>query len=182
MKTCCLFFAIAMLLAVPSFSPAADALKPDLEKSKISFLGKKPDDEHKGGFKKFAVAATADHEDPSKSSLKIEIEMESLWADDPKLETHLKGPDFFDVKKFPKAVFESTKFERISDTEAKVFGKLTMLGKTVEISAPVKIDASEEKIAVTTKFVIDRTKWGMEYGKGKINDEVDITSELVFKP
>ncbi len=174
--------ALAILLVAPCLSNAADPLKPDLEKSKISFLGKKPDGEHKGGFKKFTIDATADHEDPTKSSLKIEIDVESLWADDPKLEGHLKNPDFFDVKKYPKAVFESTKIEKVSDTESKIHGKLTMLGKTVEIVAPVKVDVTEEQITASTKFKIDRTKWGMEYGKGKINDEVEITSDLVFKP
>lgn len=172
---------IAFLL-VAQFSLAAETLKPDLEKSKISFLGKKSEGEHKGGFNKFKVDAVADHDDQAKSSLKIEIETESLWSDDPKLTAHLKAPDFFDVKKYPKATFESTKVEKVSDTESKIFGKLTMLGKTVEIEAPVKLEVSEDKIVVVAKFKIDRTKWGMNYGKGMINDEVDITAELAFKP
>jgi polyisoprenoid-binding protein YceI len=174
--------AIVVLLVVSSPSRAADVLKPNLEKSTISFLGKKTGGEHKGGFKKFVINATADHDEPSKSSLKIEIDVASLWADDPKLEAHLKAPDFFDVKKYPKAVFEATKIEKVSDSESNVHGKLTMLGKTAEIVVPVKVEVTEEKIAVTTKFNIDRTKWGMEYGKGMINDEVEITSELIFQP
>ncbi len=178
-------FAIATL-AVVLFSPivamAADPLTLIEDKSKISFLGKKPDGEHKGGFKKFKVDALADHEDMTKSSIKIEIETESLWADDEKLAGHLKNADFFDVKKYPKATFVSTKIEKVSDTEAKIHGKLTMLNKTEELVVPIKVDANDERIMLNGAFKLDRTKWGMNYGKGKINDEVEMTVELAFKP
>ena len=178
-------FAIASMLCV-LFSPiaaiAADKLTLIEDKSKISFVGKKPEGEHKGGFKKFKVDALADHEDMSKSSLKIVIDTESLWSDDEKLTGHLKNADFFDVKKYPTATFESTKIEKVSDTEIKFHGKLTMLGKTEEIVVPAKVDASDEKIQIVANFKLDRTKWGMSYGKGKINDEVDMTAELAFKP
>jgi polyisoprenoid-binding protein YceI len=178
-------FAIATL-AVVLFSPivalAADPLKLIEDKSKISFVGKKPEGEHKGGFKKFKVDVLADHEDMTKSSIKIEIETDSLWSDDEKLTGHLKNADFFDVKKYPKATFESTKIEKVSDTEAKITGKMTMLNKTEELVVPVKLDVNDERIQLNAKFKLDRTKWGMNYGKGKINDEVEMTAELAFKP
>jgi polyisoprenoid-binding protein YceI len=34
---------------------------------------------------------------------------------------------------------------------------------------------------LTAEFKLDRTKFGMEYGKGKINDEVEVTASLAFK-
>lgn len=179
-------FAIATL-AVVLFSPiaafGADPLKLIEDKSKISFLGKKPNkEEHKGGFKQFKVEALANHEDMTKSSIKIEIETESLWADDEKLAGHLKNADFFDVKKYPKATFESTKIEKVSDTEAKIHGKLTMLNKTQDLIVPIKVDSNDERILLNATFQLDRTKWGMNYGNGKINDEVEMTVELAFKP
>jgi polyisoprenoid-binding protein YceI len=39
---------------------------------------------------------------------------------------------------------------------------------------------SDSGIVLTAEFKLDRTKWGMSYGKGKINDEVDITANLHF--
>lgn len=173
---------LALVLISPIAAMAADKLTLIEDKSKISFVGKKPEGEHKGGFKKFKVDALADHEDMTKSSLKIVIDTESLWSDDEKLTGHLKNADFFDVKKHPTATFESTKIEKVSDTEIKFHGKLTMLGKTEEIVVPAKVDASDEKIQIVANFKLDRTKWGMNYGKGKINDEVEMTAELAFKP
>ena len=61
-----------------------------------------------------------------------------------------------------------------------IIGKLTMLDKTVEVKVPVKGELSDDLLIVLADFKIDRTKWGMNYGKGKINDEVEIKVELAF--
>ncbi len=176
------FAAFALVLSAPMVATAADKLVLIEDKSKISFVGKKPEGEHKGGFKKFKVDAMADHEDMTKSTLKIVIDTESLWSDDEKLTGHLKNADFFDVKKYPTATFDSSKIEKVSDTEVKFHGKLTMLGKTEELIVPAKVAIGDDKLQVIATFKIDRTKWGMNYGKGKINDDVEMTAELAFKP
>lgn len=46
--------------------------------------------------------------------------------------------------------------------------------------APCKIAMTGMIVAASAKFTIDRTKWGMTYGKGRVNDEVDISVPLVF--
>jgi polyisoprenoid-binding protein YceI len=164
-------------LAVPSF---AQTLKLNKEKSKIDFVGKKTDGAHKGGFKVFSTEAKADMDAPENSSLKIEIETDSLWSDDAKLTDHLKNPDFFNVRKYPKIVFESTKIEVDGDESATMTGKLTMLDKTVEIKVPCKTSLGETGITLNAEFKLDRTQFGMSYGKGKINDEVEIDCTLQF--
>ncbi|MEZ6137136.1 MAG: YceI family protein [Pirellulaceae bacterium] len=162
-------------------SVSADGLKPNMEKSKIEFVGHKADGKHAGGFKKFELEAKADFEDPAKSSLKIVIHADSLWSDADKLTEHLRNEDFFDVKQHPKITFESTKIEHSKDDgKAKIFGKLKMLGKTEEVEIPVDFELTEENVKVTAKFKLDRTKWGMDYGKGMINDDVDVVAVFVF--
>lgn len=171
-----------IILGLPfNASTAADGLTPNMEKSKIEFVGHKPDGSHKGGFKKFELVAKADFNDPSKSSLNIVIDTESLWSDDDKLTEHLRSEDFFNVKKYPKVTFESSKIVHSNEQgKAKIVGKFTMLGKTEEVEVPVDVEVTDENMKVVAKFKIDRTKWGMVYGKGKINDEVDIVAEFVF--
>ena len=172
-----------LLLSVAvALCPAyAEEWKLDAEKSKIDFVGKKPDGAHKGGFKKFTTTVKADLENPNNGSLKLEIDTESLWSDDQKLTEHLKNPDFFDVRKYPKITFETTGIEASSEDNVQLIGKMTMLGKTVEIKVPCKAIISESAATLTTEFKLDRTKFGMEYGKGKINDQVEITASLAFK-
>ena len=174
-------WALMMVFGLTLSVQAADKLKLDAEKSKIEFVGSKTDGKHSGGFKKFDVTALADFEAPEKSELKIVMETESLYSDDNNLTNHLKNADFFNVRKYPKITFESTKIESTSDTEAKIHGKLTMLDKTVEVVVPAKVEVDDTTVKLEVDFKIDRTKWGMTYGEGKINKEVDITASLVLK-
>ncbi|MCC9600376.1 YceI family protein [Stieleria sp. JC731] len=178
------FTALAFLFIASATASAADELTVDSEKSTISFVGAKTDGKHEGGFKKFKGTAVADHENPAKSSLSIEIDTRSIWSDDEKLTNHLKSPDFFDVRKFPTVKFESTKIEVTPDSDtskAKITGKWTMLGKTVEVDVPVVVTMTDQGLNMIADFKIDRTKWGMTYGKGKIDDDVKIQAKLVLK-
>jgi len=172
------FFSLSLIAAftVPSFG---QTIKADKEKSKIDFVGKKSDGKHAGGFKDFMSEVTVDLESPEKSSITIEIKTDSLWSDDEKLTSHLKNPDFFDVKKYPTMKFESTKVE-VNDDKATIIGKLTMLDKTVEVKIPTTNELNEKSLTMKADFKIDRTKWGMNYGKGKIEDEVELKIVLMF--
>ncbi|MEQ1828027.1 MAG: YceI family protein [Pirellula sp.] len=171
-----LIFSLAF--SIPAFG---EDLKINKEKSKIEFVGKKPDGKHAGGFKDLTASAKVDHETPSNSTLTIEIKTESLWSDNEKLTAHLKNPDFFKVKEYPTIKFESTKIE-VSGDEGTITGKLTMLGKTVEVKVPIKAEMSDTSLKVMADFKIDRTKWGLgvPYANGKIDDDVSIKAELVF--
>jgi polyisoprenoid-binding protein YceI len=153
--------------------------------SEINFVGSKPDGKHKGGFTKFTVNADANFEEPTQSSLAVEIDAKSLWSDDDKLSNHLKSPDFFDVRNNPKITFESTKIVPGEDGGEKgtatITGEWTMLGKTVEVEVPVEAEVTEQSIEMTADFTIDRTKWGMTYGQGKIDNKVKVEVKFVFK-
>lgn len=170
---------LGLVVSLCGFS-AAQEMKLDREKSKIDFVGSKPTGEsHKGGFKEFSADIKVDFDSPEKSTLKIEIKTESLWSDNDKLTAHLKNPDFFNVEKFPKIKFETTSVD-VGDNEGTLTGKMTMLDKTVEVKVPIKIELQESQLVVTASFKLDRTKWGMNFGRPNINDEVEITATLHF--
>jgi polyisoprenoid-binding protein YceI len=166
--------AVALVLLVAGVGRAAEvkfALSGD--NTKVTFVGTKPEGKHDGGFKTLTGTAAVDPADPTTLTLAVEIDMNSLYSDDPKLTGHLKTTDFFGVKNNPKSKFVSTKVEK-DGAGYKVFGKLTLVGKTKEVTFPAKITASAGKLTLKSDFKIDRTAWGMSYGKGKIADEVSI--------
>ena len=180
-------FIVAFSLASTTASVRADELKLEKKDSKITFVGGKPDGTtHEGGFKEFEATVNADFENPTNSSLNITIKTASLWADDEKLANHLKSPDFFGVRKHPAITFESMEIvPKESDQEdgglATIKGNLHMLGKKVAVDIPVQASVTEESIDLTAEFEIDRTQWGMTYGKGKINNEVKISVRFKMK-
>lgn len=172
-----------LLVGLNLGSAQAEELTLDKDGSKIEFVGTKPDGKHNGGFKKFEVAAIADFENPGRSSINIQIDATSLWSDDEKLTNHLKSPDFFDVRKHPSITFESTEIVPGDgeDHKATIKGSMQMLGKSVELDVPAEAIVTDETIELTANFEIDRTKWGMEYGQGKVNNTVKISAKLKLK-
>ncbi len=176
-------FALLLALLLPAFASATagETLKADKESSKIKFVGTKTDGKHEGGFKEFTSVIDADFANPANGSLKIEIDAASLFSDDEKLTNHLKNPDFFDVRKYPKIKFESTKIVHGDEGTIKIVGKMTMLDETIEVEIPVEAKLDDSALVLKAKFKIDRTKWGMTYGVGKIDNDVEINADLTFK-
>lgn len=109
-----------------------------------------------------------------------------------KLETHLKSTDFFSADQYPIAEFVivSVKDAEGEDGNANISGNLTMKGITHQISFPAKITISNETLAASALFSIDRSKWDVRFGSGSffedlgdklINDEIDLSLNLVAK-
>ena len=146
----------------------------------ITFLGTKKDGKHNGGFKGISGTASVEGADPTTLKVNVELDMKSLYADNPKLTNHLKSPDFFGVKTNPKSKFVSTKIEKSGD-DYKVTGTLTMIGKSKEITFPAKVAVGADGLTVASTFTIDRTQWGMTFGKGKIDNDVKLTINVKAK-
>ena len=118
-----------------------------------------------------------DSADLTTLKLDVTIATASIYSDDEKLTAHLMAPDFFDVKRHPKATFQSTKVEK-TDKGYKVTGDLTLLGKKKSISFPAEIAVKDGTLSVESEFKIDRTAFGMNYGEGKINKDVELDIEI----
>jgi polyisoprenoid-binding protein YceI len=172
------FAALAVFLA-PVLGSAAD-FPLDEKNTTVKFLGTKPGGKHEGGFKAVKGTASVKDNDPTTLKITLDIDASSLYSDTDKLTTHLKSPDFFDVKTNPKAKFVSTKVEKSGD-EYKITGDLTLLGKTKEITFPAKLSVNADGVTLSSSFTIDRTKWGMTYGAGKIDNDVKLTVSVKSK-
>lgn len=85
------------------------------------------------------------------------------------LVSHLKDPDFFDVKKYPRGTFQLTKAIKVSgDSSYYITGQLTLRAITQEIHFPATIVRNGADIVATASLTIDRTKWGITYQSGSV--------------
>jgi len=150
------------------------------ENTQILFTGTKTGGKHDGGFKTFTGTLTLNDKGDAPKSLTLEIEVGSLFTDEPsgKLNNHLKSKDFFDAAKFPKVSFESTKIGPGKDGGHEVTGKLTLHGESKEITFPIKARVAKNTITGESSFQINRTEFGMTYGKGIVNDMVTINVKV----
>lgn len=106
----------------------------------------------------------------------FELDMNTITLTDKKdtssdngVVSHLKNPDFFDVKKYPRGTFKLTKAIRApSDSSYYITGQLTLRAITQEIQFPATIVRNGEDIVATASLTIDRTKWGITYQSGSV--------------
>lgn len=138
--------------------------------TKVEFTGTKPGGKHVGGFKHVTGEITLS--DGTAPRVDLEIDCSSLYSDNFMLTWHLKGGDFFNVKKHPKARFTSTSVDR-TERGYKINGNLTFLGVTKPVSFPAVITAGDA-LRLNGAVAINRQDFGMTYGKGKIDDLVEV--------
>ncbi|AXG68860.1 hypothetical protein KORDIASMS9_01077 [Kordia sp. SMS9] len=77
------------------------------------------------------------------------------------LTKHLKDPDFFDVKRFPKATLVITDITYHDATHFEAKADMTIKGVTEPVKFQAELDFATK--TMTTKFKIDRTRWGINY-------------------
>lgn len=131
--------------------------------SMVAFTGAKVTGIHEGKFPAFRGSMRVPNNDISQAQVKIVIETDSVVTDNPKLTGHLKSPDFFDVKQFPKASFVSTKIAQNEGAKYTVTGNLTLHGVTKQISFPATIAQSNGRFVTTAEFGINRKDFGIMY-------------------
>jgi polyisoprenoid-binding protein YceI len=152
--------------------------------STLTWVGAKVTGKHEGGFKTFKGALEVVDGDLTKSRVKVDIDLASVFTDSEKLVAHLKNADFFAVDQFPTARFVSTGFKKGEGTRVEVTGELTLRGVTKPISFPADVTLGEAQADVKAEFTINRQQFGVAYpGKpdNLISDEVRIALEVHAK-
>lgn len=159
------------------------ALNP--ETSKIGFVGSKVTGKHDGGFKKFTGSIDLVNGKPEESKVSVDIDVASVFTDQDGLTKHLQTGDFFDVAKFPKATFASTKI--VPDTangagNYTITGDLELRGVKKSITFPATITVSDLEVTVNAEFSINRKDFGILYA-GKADDLIrdDVVLKLDLK-
>lgn len=110
----------------------------------------------------------------------IKVDPASVTEADKKpadLEAHLKNPDFFNVEKNPVSDFKITSVtdlaeapqDAIAGANKTVSGNLTLLGKTMNVTFPAKVDVADNTAAIQAKFTVNRADWGIKFGTTEAN-------------
>ena len=133
-----------------------------------------------GRFNTFEGEFVLDDTNVENSNVSVSIDVASVDSNHAERDKHLRGPDFFDVSKFPKASFVSTKIEKTGEKTAKITGDFTLKG----ITKPLTLDAKyvgggkdpwggyRQGFEATTQFKLK--DFGIDYNLGPASELVDI--------
>jgi polyisoprenoid-binding protein YceI len=153
----------------------------DAKSSKVEFVGSKVTGSHEGKFTTFSGKIELVDGKPEASNVAIDIDLASVETDEAKLTGHLKSGDFFEVEKFPKGSFVSTKIEPKAGPNGathELTGNLDLHGVKKSVTFPAKIEVGSDAVHASATFSIDRTQWGILY-KGMADNL--IKNDVVIK-
>lgn len=164
---------------------AGEVLAVTPENSKVLFTGSKVTGKHEGGFNKFTGNINLVNGKAEDSSVTIDIETSSVFTDTDALTKHLQTGDFFEVEKFPKASFKSTKIvpdAAKGENNFTVTGDLELRGVQKSVTFPATIAVSPTDVTVNSEFAINRKDFGIVYA-GKADDLIrdDVVIKLDLK-
>lgn len=138
----------------------------------------------RGMFRDFDGSLMYDADDPSASTVSVNIDSASVDMYHDGLNDHLKNADFFDVETHPSLMFESTSVEDLGDGQLRVNGNLTLLGQ----SHPVTLDAVHNqmgqvrggatKVGFSATGSLDRTAYGMNFGAGNLGTDIAFSIQI----
>jgi polyisoprenoid-binding protein YceI len=132
-----------------------------------------------------AGALVFDSADWSKSSVQVNIPVQSLDFGDSKWNSHVLGVDFLNSAKFPTMTFVSSRVEKIDATHGKLYGDLTIKG----VTKPVVLDLRLNKVGehpmrrvpaagFTATTSIRRSDYGIVAYLPSVGDDIDIRIEI----
>jgi len=119
------------------------------------------------------------------ASVEIEIDAASVSTGLAELEKHLRAEDFFNVEKFPKITFKSSRVEFEGENPKSVHGDFTLLG--VKKPATLTIASFNCRVHPMNKkyvcgadaiAVIKRSEFGMTYAIPAVSDEVKLLIQI----
>jgi len=134
-----------------------------------------------GRFNTFSGQFEYDEKNPAQASVEVDIDVASIDSNHAERDKHLRGDEFLDVKKFPKAKFVSTSFSDNGDGTAVLKGKLTLHGVTNPVTINVEHighgsdpwGGYRRGFEGTTRFAL--ADYGINYNLGPKSKEVELT-------
>ncbi len=138
----------------------------------------------RGSFTKTSGQVVVDAK-AKKGAVDINIDTASLATFNDKRDEHLKGPEFFNVQKFPSITFKSKDLQFKGDKLAAVKGDLTMLGVTKPVTLKVTRFTrakhpmmGKDTYGADAYTVIKRSDFGMSTFVPAVSDEVKLVVSI----
>jgi len=177
---------VATLLGPPS-AIAATSWKTDTAASHLYFTAVQAGGDFDGEFRRFEAVIRFEAADLPGSRLQVSVDTGSVDTKEADRDSILRGPEFFDVARWPAARFETTGIRALDSTRFEATGRLTLRDVTREVRLPLEfVVAPDGKTAkMTGGTSIQRLDFGIGQGEWEdttwVGNEVKINFELKLR-
>ncbi len=175
--------AASLLLAAPAPAEQRCYLG-DASSGELTFAGAVEDTGFTGRFGEFAVSYCLAGEAPEEHEIRVTVGLMSADSDNRDRDETLKGTEFFAVKRYPTAVWESTGVRRNGEGYV-ADGELSLKGITAPQAIRYELTPEGEAIIARGRFTmtggtrIDRQRF--DVGTGEFADPEFVRNEVVVE-
>jgi polyisoprenoid-binding protein YceI len=170
---------LATLLTGVTLLAAAAPLKTDAAHSSVSALFKQMDVPVESKFTRFNAQIDYDAAHPDKATARVDIDTASLDIGSPEYNKEIAKKTWFNSAQFPKATFVSTAIKPAGAGKLNVTGKLSIKGKTQDVSFPLSVKPEGGKQVFQGQLPIKRLAF--DIGEGEWKDTDMVADEVVIK-
>ncbi|MGK5062391.1 YceI family protein [Janthinobacterium sp. LB3P112] len=170
---------LASLLGLSVAATAATLLKVDPAKTSVSAVFKQMNVPVEAKFKKFNIAIDYNPATPDASKASVEIDTASIDIGDPEYNKEVAKKEWFNAAQFPKATFVSSSIKAAGAGKLTVSGKLSIKGKTTDVTFPLTVKSDGGKYAFDGALPIKRLTYNI--GEGEWKDTSMVADEVTIK-
>jgi len=171
--------AILLASAFASALAGAAVLKTDPAKSSVTATFKQMGVPVEAKFKGFSAQIDYDAAKPAASKASVEIATASFDLGDADYNKEVAKKDWFNTAQFPKASFVSSSIAPAGAGKLTVNGKLTIKGRSADVSFPLSVKSEGGKQVFEGQLPIKRLAFNI--GEGEWKDTSMVADEVVIK-
>lgn len=169
------------LLAAAAHAEEYTAVLPD--KSSVAFVYRQMNVPVDGRFGKFTAQLKFDPAKPAAGSASIDIDLASIDAGSAEADEEVAGKLWFNTKANPTARFIATSFRALGGNRYEAVGKLSIKGRTQDMTAPFTFTAQGRNGIAEGALTIKRADFAIGEGIwadfGTVANEVQIKFRLL---
>lgn len=169
---------LASLLAV-TLAASATPLKTDTAKSAITATFKQMNVPVEATFRTFSAQIAYDPARLEAARAVVDINTASLDLGDPDMNNEVAKKDWFNSAQFPKATFVSSAIKPAGPGKLNVTGKLTIKGRSANVSFPLTVRPEAGKQLFEGALPIRRLAYNI--GDGEWKDTSMVADEVVIR-
>lgn len=171
--------AAAWLAAVTLLAaPAAETVQ-----GHVQFVFKQMNVPVDGAFRRFSAQVRFDPKQPEKSRAEIEVDLRSIDTGIHEADAEAQSPDWFDTARTPTATFVSTAVRNPAPDRYDVTGRLTIKGRTKEVTVPIRAQRAGTSTAYEGQFTLKRLEFAIGEGiwtdTSVVADDVEVRFRLL---
>ncbi len=173
---------LGSLLALASLGNAhasSDYSSIQADKSSLAFVFKQMGVSVDGKFRRFSAQLAFNPAKPETAKAELDVDLTSIDAGSAEANDEVLGKQWFNAKVYPSAKFVASNIKAIGGNRYQVTGKMSIKGRSQDVSAPFTLTPQGNQAALDGAFVLKRADFAI--GEGPWADFGTVANEIQIK-